>query len=152
MQNLPATAAQVANPLAWITGHTWAYPALEVAHIVGIATLFGSLLLVELRLWGLGRDLPLAPLARLGLSLSVAGFSLAAVSGLVMFASQAAELIGNRSFVLKMGLLTLAGCNAVVFHARGSLRRADALARAQTLVSLGLWLAIIICGRWIAYA
>jgi hypothetical protein len=45
----------------------------------------------------------------------------------------------------------LAGLNAASFHARGSLDRLDRTARLQTVVSLGLWLAVIICGRWIAY-
>jgi hypothetical protein len=51
-----------------------------------------------------------------------------------------------------MGLVLLAGMNAAWFHARGSLQRLDGAARALTVVSTGLWLAVIICGRWIAYA
>jgi hypothetical protein len=68
-----------------------------------------------------------------------------------MFASQPADLIANRAFVVKIGLVMLAGLNAAAFHARGGLRRLDAFARAQTIVSLGLWLTAMICGRWIAY-
>ena len=134
-----------------ITTNPVVYPALEVMHITGIALLVGNLMLVELRVWGLGRTLPLAALARLGLTVSLIGFGLAAVSGLVMFASQAAELMANRAFVIKMGLLTLAGANAGLFHARDGLTRLDTLARLQTALSLGLWLGVIICGRWIAY-
>ena len=136
---------------SWITTNPIAYPALEVVHITGIALLVGNLVLVELRVWGLGRTLPLPALARLGLTVSVIGFGLAAASGLLMFASQAAELITNRAFVIKMGLLTLAGTNAGLFHARDGLTRLDTLARVQTALSLGLWLGVIICGRWIAY-
>ena len=137
--------------LPWIAEHPIAYPALEVVHITGIALLLGNLVLLELRVWGLGRELPVAPLARLALTLSLAGFALAATSGLVMFAAHPAELLANRAFVIKMGLLMLAGTNAAAFHARGGLQRSDGLARAQTALSLGLWLAAIICGRWIAY-
>ena len=136
---------------SWITTNPIAYPALEVVHITGIALLVGNLVLVELRVWGLGRTLPLPALARLGLTVSVIGFGLAAASGLLMFASQAAELMANRAFVTKMGLLTLAGTNAGLFHARDGLTRLDTLARVQTALSLGLWLGVIICGRWIAY-
>jgi hypothetical protein len=50
-----------------------------------------------------------------------------------------------------MALLLAAGVNALVFHRRGSLARPDRIAHAQTLLSIGLWLAIIICGRSIAY-
>ena len=136
---------------SWIASNPVAYPALEVAHITGIALLVGNLVLLELRVWGLGRELPVAALARLALRLSVCGFGLAAFSGALMFASQPAELIANRVFVVKMGLLTLAGANAGVFHARDGLGKLDTIARAQTALSLGLWLAVIICGRWIAY-
>jgi hypothetical protein len=135
----------------WIVSHPLAYPALEVVHIVGITLLVGNLVLFELRVWGFGRELPLPPLARLALRLSLVGFGLSGISGLLMFAGQPDELLSNRSFVLKMGLVMLAGLNAAWFHARGSLELLDREARLQTVLSMGLWLAVIICGRWIAY-
>ena len=138
--------------IPWIAQHPIVYPALEVLHIVGIALLLGSLVLLELRVWGLAVALPVAPLARLALGVTAAGFLVAAASGLLMFAANPAELLNNRFFVIKMGLLTLAGCNAVLFHGRGGLSKGDAFARAQTVLSVGLWLGAIICGRWIAYA
>lgn len=136
---------------AGLQSHPWAYPVLEVLHILGIALLLGNLVLLELRVFGLGVGLPAAELARLSLSLAVAGFAVAAGSGLLMFASQPAELLANRAFVLKMLLLAAAGCNAAWFHARGSLRRLDALARMQMLLSTLVWVAVVACGRWIAY-
>lgn len=137
--------------LSWIVAHPLAYPALEVVHIVGIGLLLGNLVLLELRVWGLGAALPVRPLARLALGLAVLGFALAGASGLLMFAAQAAELLANRAFVLKMGLLMLAGTNAAWFHGRGSLARMDRTARLLTLVSSVIWLAVIVCGRSIAY-
>jgi hypothetical protein len=138
--------------LPWIAEHPVAYPALQVVHIAGIALLLGSLVLLELRVWGLGRELPVVALARLALPLSLLGFGLAAASGLAMFAAHPGELLANRAFAVKLGLLMLAGTNAALFHARGGLQRVDAVARAQTALSLGLWLGVIIAGRWIAYA
>lgn len=138
-------------PLLDWGSHPWAYPALEALHIVGIALLLGSLFLVELRVWGRGAELPVRPLARLGLGVSLLGFALAAATGLTMFATQPQELLANRAFTLKMGLLMLAGTNAAVFHARSGLQRLDALARLQSLLSLAIWLAVVACGRWIAY-
>jgi hypothetical protein len=144
------------DAVAWVglpglASHPWAYPALEVVHIVGIALLLGNLVLLELRVWGGGRELPLAALAALSLKVALAGFALAAAAGLLMFAAQPAELLSNRMFVVKMGLLMLAGINAGLFHARDGLARLDAVARVQTALSLGLWIGVIICGRWIAY-
>jgi hypothetical protein len=136
---------------AGLLAHPWAYPALEVVHITGIGLLLGNLVLLELRVFGLGVALPVQPLARLSLGLALAGFGLAAASGLTMFASQPGELLANRAFTLKMALLMLAGCNAAWFHSRGSLARLDGLARFQMLLSSLIWLAVIACGRWIAY-
>jgi hypothetical protein len=131
--------------------HAWAYPALEIVHIAGIALLLGNLILLELRVFGRGAGLPVRELARLSLSVAGAGFCLAAASGLLMFASQPEELLSNRAFTLKMLLLFAAGCNAAWFHGRGSLDLLDGVARAQMIASTLIWLAVIACGRWIAY-
>ena len=74
-----------------------------------------------------------------------------AASGLLMFATQPAELLANRAFILKLALVQLAGLNAVAFHSRDGLERCDRVARAQTVLSTGLWLGAIASGRWIAY-
>lgn len=131
--------------------HPWAYPALEMVHIAGIALLLGNLVLLELRVFGWGAALPVRDLARLSLSLAGIGFSLAAASGLLMFATQAADLLANRLFTVKMLLLFAAGCNAAWFHGRGSLDRLDRPARFLMLMSTLIWLAVIACGRGIAY-
>jgi hypothetical protein len=137
--------------MTWVTASAWAYPALEAAHIAGVALLLGSLVVFELRVWGQAPAIGAEPLARLALPVTLAGFALAAATGLTMFAAQATELIGNRAFLVKMALLAALGANAALFHGRGSLARLDAVARAQTLVSTVLWLLVIAAGRWIAY-
>ena len=139
------------NFFAALTASVWAYPALEVAHIFGIALLVGNLVLLEIRVFGRGTTLDVRALATLSLAIAGIGFSLAAASGLLMFATQAAELLTNRVFTLKMILLMLAGCNAAWFHGRASLDKLDALARWQMVLSTLIWLAVIACGRWIAY-
>ena len=128
----------------------WIFSALEVAHICGIALLLGNLVLLEMRVFGFGAGIDIKALASLSLGIAVAGFCLAALSGLLMFASQAAELLANRVFTLKMVLLMLAGCNAAWFHGRGSLQKLDGLARVQMLGSSVIWLAVVACGRSIA--
>lgn len=136
---------------AALKSHPWAYPALEIVHILGIGLLLGNLFLLELRVFGKGAALPVKDLARLGLGIVVVGFCMAAASGLLMFATQAAELLTNRAFTLKMLLLCTAGCNAAWFHGRGSLDKLDGTAKLQMLVSSVLWVAVVSCGRWIAY-
>jgi hypothetical protein len=139
------------NFFAALKSSVWAYPALEVVHICGIALLLGNLVLLEMRVFGRGAQLDVKALASLSLGIAAVGFSLAAASGLLMFASQATELLTNRAFTLKMILLMLAGCNAAWFHGRGSLGKLDGVARGQMVLSTLIWLAVITCGRWIAY-
>ena len=139
------------NFFAALKSSVWAYPALEVMHICGIALLLGNLVLLEMRVFGRGAGLDVKALASLSLGIAGVGFSLAAASGLLMFASQAAELLTNRAFTLKMVLLMLAACNAAWFHGRDSLGRLDGVARMQMVLSSFIWLAVLACGRWIAY-
>jgi hypothetical protein len=139
------------NFFAALKSSVWAYPALEVVHICGIALLLGNLVLLEMRVFGRGALLDVKALASLSLGIAGVGFLLAALSGLLMFASQAAELLTNRAFTLKMILLMLAGCNVAWFHGRGSLDKLDGIARWQMVMSTLIWLAVVTCGRWIAY-
>ena len=129
----------------------WAYPVLEALHIAALATLFCSLLVLELRVFGSGRDLPLAALARLVSRTALAGFLVAAASGALMWSSDAAALSANPAFLAKLALITLAGINAALFRLHGSLERAGIAARMQAGASLVLWAAVIAAGRLIAY-
>ena len=131
--------------------HPWAYPMLEVVHLIGVALILGNLVLLEMRVFGWASTLPIEPLARLSLGLVGIGFGLAVVTGLLMFGTQPGELLANRVFTAKMALIMLAGCNAGWFHARRSLQLQDTTARASMLLSLVIWILVITCGRWIAY-
>lgn len=135
----------------WIATHPWAYPMLETLHLIGVALLVGNLVLFEMRVWGAQASLPVRPLAKLSLSIALAGFALAAVSGVVMLASQWIELQANRALWVKAALVVAAGANAAAFHLRGGLEKLDRVARWQTALSMGLWLLVVACGRFIAY-
>jgi hypothetical protein len=131
--------------------HSWAYPMLEVVHLIGVALILGNLVLLELRVFGWASVLPIEPLARVSLGLVGLGFGLAVVTGLLMFGTQPGELLANRVFTAKMALIMLAGCNAGWFHARRSLQLQDTTARVSMLLSMMIWMLVITCGRWIAY-
>jgi hypothetical protein len=146
----------VAPPAPWslaefIRTSPWAYPSLEIVHLVGLGLVFGTLWLVELRLLGIGRRLDVGALAATALPWNLVGFALSVVSGLLLFASRAGELIANRAFLLKMGLIALAGVNAALLHTRGALDPQRAGTRLQAAASLLLWIGVIACGRLIAY-
>ena len=143
--------ADTREMFAALKTNAWAYPALEAAHIVGIALLLGNLVALEMRVFGRAASLPVDAMARLSLTIALSGFALAATTGLLMFSTQPSELLANKAFLVKMGLLAVAGCNALWFHGRKSLHKLDATARLQMLMSTAIWLGVVFCGRWIAY-
>ena len=148
-------------PLAvFLRSNPWAYPTLETLHLVAIALLFGSIVVVDLRVLGASKNLPLRQLAQHALPLTLLAFLGAAATGSLLFTAHAADLIGNRIFLVKLGLIMLAGINAAMFHTGpyASIAQWDAAApapagaRVMAAASIGLWIAVIGCGRWIAYA
>jgi hypothetical protein len=129
----------------------WVYPVLEVVHIAALGTLFGSLLLLDLRLFGLGKALAVPPLGRYCVRVALLAFVFAAASGLLMLAARATELAENPVFQAKLALIALAGINALVFHKRRGLERHDGVALVQGTLSFVLWVGVITAGRFIAY-
>lgn len=141
----------------------WLYPGVEIVHIVGIALLFGSIAVLDLRLLGLSRDIPARRLARHVLPWTAASFLLIVPSGLAMFVAHATEFIQSGVFVLKMCLILAAGLNAALFHTI-TFRTSDVWdakemralppppsARLAGALSLVLWTSVIACGRLLAY-
>jgi hypothetical protein len=135
----------------WMREAPWAWPAVEALHILGFALLFGSVIVVDLRVLGFGSRLDLRALADYVLVASRGGFALALPTGLAMFAAHAPELATNPAFRLKLLLLALALANVLAFHWRSGLRHRDGIARGQAALSILCWILIIICGRGIAY-
>jgi hypothetical protein len=134
---------------------SWAYPAVNTLHIVGIALLFGAIVPLDLRLAGWRRQAAsLASLSSVLLPVAVFGFILAALSGLLLFVTDARAYAASPLFWAKLVLIAAALGNAWL------LRRVDwqnpavyarhlALAGAASIL---LWLGAITLGRLIAYA
>lgn len=148
---------------AALRASAWAYPAIEIVHLAGMALLFGAIVVVDLRLAGLGRQLPVTTLLRHALPASIAGFFAVAASGALLFLAHADELIVNPAFLAKIVLIGLGLANALWFH-QVPYRRLHADggswdtgrppptgARACAVVSLLTWLLVICAGRLIAY-
>ena len=137
--------------------HAWLYPIVETLHIVGFSVLVGAVAMFDLRVLGFGRQLPVKALARHLLPWSAGSMLLVVPTGLLLLVADPLALLANRVFLLKLGLILLAGVNALAFHA-GPYGQADAWtgrapprALLHALLSLGLWIAVIACGRLIAY-
>lgn len=137
----------------------WLYPAVEIVHITGFVLLAGSIAVLDLRLLGLSRRLPVRALAAHVLPWSFGALLLIVPSGLLMFIAHAGDLVGNPAFIAKMALLICAGLNAALFHA-GVFRgvagwdagtAVPAAAKAHAAASLLIWISILACGRLLAY-
>ena len=141
----------------------WLYPAVEIVHIVGIGLLFGSIAILDLRLLGFSRSIPVKRLAGHVLPWTAAAFLLIVPSGLMMFAAQATDYIASPVFAVKICLIMVAGLNAALFHINvfTSVDVWDAeemrklgpppTARISAAVSLLVWISVIACGRLLAY-
>ena len=127
---------------------TWLYPTVETVHIWGIGMLFGSVVLMDLRVLGLGKALDYSALSRLGIAVSVLGFSLAVITGSMLFITHAADLIASRLFILKMCLIFLLIANATLLRMRVVI---NPVTKAQAVISLVGWASVIGLGRWLAY-
>ena len=137
----------------------WLYPIVEIFHIVGFAMLVGGIAMFDLRVLGASRFLPVQALGRHLLPWSVASVLMIIPAGLMMFSAHPHEFVDNRVFLLKLTLIATAGINALWFHA-GVYRSvvqwntggaAPVAAQLHALASLVLWVAVICCGRLLAY-
>ncbi len=127
----------------------WLYPVVNILHVLAIAALFGSVLLTDLCLAGAAAGGTANAVLRLSRPIMLGAFTLAAATGSLMFTADARVLGANPFLGAKLVLMALAIVNFVVFtrlHAKGS----GAL-RPVAVVSLLLWLAVLVCGRAIAY-
>ena len=143
-----------------LRGSSPLFMAIKAVHLTGIAALLASIVMLDLRLLGLRRSIPVRRLAARLLPWSAGSFLLIVPSGLVMFMAHPSALIADPVFALKFCLILAAGVNAALFHA-GAFRGAvqwdfDAMpppaARAAAALSLLLWGSVAVCGRLLAAA
>jgi Family of unknown function (DUF6644) len=138
----------------------WFYGIVNLAHILGVATLFGSVVILDLRLLGLWQDVPLAAITRPTSRTAGMGFGIAAITGAGMLATKATEYVGNPFLYIKFPAIGLALLNVFLVH-RSSAWRAHrnrdlSSAERRRLAAMGgtsllLWLTSISAGRMIGY-
>ncbi len=136
------------------------FPVLESIHVVGLALVFGTIAILDLRLLGVAStDRPVSRLMSDLLKWTWAAFALTAVTGGLMFSTNALVYFHNTFFRAKMILLVLAAVNMLVFEltARKTLGGWDAGARTPpaakvvAMVSILIWVGVIVAGRAIGF-
>ena len=138
----------------------WTYPVVNVIHVFGVATLFGAVLVLDLRLLGAWRRAPLAPITTVAAPVAMAGFAIAAASGVCLLAANALKYENNPVLLVKFAAIGLGVVNAIALrgtaawkaHTARDLSRSEA----QRLgliggVSLVSWLTAVGAGRIIGY-
>jgi hypothetical protein len=136
---------------------SWLYTFFLILHFAGFTMLFGGLLVIDLRVLGVAKRIPLDQAIDF-LPFVIAGFVINAITGFCFFSFQPFELAANWSFKIKMLLVLLAGLNALyftvveekklrVYAAAG--REPNVEMKVSAVLSLGIWLLVIIAGRLI---
>ena len=139
-----------------VADSVWAFPVLEAVHLLGLCLLGGALLVVDLRMLGLGlTGQPVSRLARHSRPWLLAAIAVMVATGIPLFLSEAIKAYYNTSFWVKMSTLPVA--LAFTFGVRERVARTEGLdpgPRCKLIgaVSLALWFTVAAAGRWIGFS
>lgn len=138
----------------------WAYGIVNLTHILGVSSLFGAVLVLDLRLLGLWRSIPLGSIARPTVPIAAIGFIVAATSGLCLISTNGSEYVGNPFLLIKFPAIFVGVLNVAVLSRLPAWKdrdaRAPSAAEQRQLsifggISLLSWLTAIGAGRLIGY-
>jgi len=160
----------VADLLVWLEGSAlghamrnagvWTYGIVNLTHILGVSSLFGSVLVLDLRLIGLWRRVPLGAIARPTVPIATAGFIVAATSGVCLITTNGSEYVGNPFLLIKFPAIFLGVVNVAIlsrlpaWKARETREVTESERRVLSVfgaISLVSWLTAIGAGRLIGY-
>ena len=139
-----------------VANSVWAFPILEAVHLLGLCLLGGALLVVDLRMLGVGlTGQPVSRLARHARPWLVAALVVMVATGIPLFLSEAIKAYYNTSFWVKMSTLPVA--LGFTFGVRERVARNEGMApgpRCKVIgaVSLALWFTVAAAGRWIGFS
>lgn len=151
------TALAQSPPAEAVKASYYAYPLVNAAHILGLATLYGAILSLDLRLLGLFPSVPPQPLARTLPRIAAGGLLLALPTGVLLFAVEPFDYAANSVFLAKLVLVAVGIVHAVSVHFTAgwkALMQGGAIGaqlRLSAGLSLVLWTAAILAGRMIAF-
>ena len=147
---------QYAPPLVAMRQSPWVFPVVATVHLMGLALIGGAVLVVDLRLLGLGlRQQPVAPLARDAERWLFRGLLVMVSTGALLFMCFATKYYYLTFFWVKMAALCLVVAFTLSVHRRVAMARdadvAPVWCKFVALVSLSLWTTVAVGGRWIGF-
>jgi hypothetical protein len=134
----------------WLNDFLWGFPIAEILHILMTGGFFGGLLLVDLRILGLGGKYSSVLIQGYALPVIWWLFGGVLISGAVLFMFMPSEYASNPSFLLKLLFILVGGLNAFSMHFF-LLGRRPTLMKISASLSLIIWASTLACGRLIAY-
>lgn len=150
-----------ATPLSTIVSDSrWIVPASQIVHFFGLALLFGMAGMLDLRMLGLGKGIPIGEFSRRMIPWAGTGFLLNVITGFIMYAGAPFMFAHNRAFGFKMLFIAVAGLNVLVFYVTGIARKVEALgsgddapwsAKVIAGLSLSLWVGVMFWGRMLPF-
>jgi hypothetical protein len=154
------TALESSGIAVSIRNSLYTFPLIESAHVCGLAMVFGTIAIIDMRLLGFASTRrPFRKMASDILKWTWAAFLLTAATGTLMFITNAPVYYHNIFFRIKMLLLVLAGINMLIFEisAGRTIREWDtapsapAAGKVAATISLVIWISVIFVGRWIGF-
>ena len=146
-----AAAVEASDLAAFLKRDRWTYPAVNAAHLIGIALLVGAVVPMDLRLIGLWRgDIRLETALRLLRPVAGFGAGLAILTGLLLFTVQAGDYLRLPLFAFKLTLVALGLAHALSWGDRLA-AAPRARQRRAGAVSLAIWLTVLVAGRMLGY-
>jgi hypothetical protein len=132
----------------------WAYPTVLTLHTFGMMVLVGSALMIDLRLLGFGRGLPLSSLERM-VRVMWGAFWLNLATGTMLFIADASKRGTQPLFLIKLALVA-SGITTIVLLRRRVFVGSEPLvisaaAKRLAVTSLLVWSAAVTAGRLLAY-
>lgn len=134
----------------------YGWPSLETLHFIGLTLLIGVILLIDLRMLGVMKDVAFPALHRL-LPWAILGFGTNLVTGMLFFVASPEQYDRNIAFVWKMILVMLAGANALyftLFDEAWALKPGDDApftAKAVAVSAIALWLGVLYFGSMLPF-
>lgn len=141
-------ALEALPPVAALRASFVAYPLVNAAHIASVGALVTCILLMDLRILGTLRSVPAPAFTALMRKIGIGMFLLAVTTGVALFSIRAREYVENPAFLVKLGLLLAAGLNLLLFHTQSG---RPSVAKVSAALSILLWPAILLAGRFIGF-
>jgi hypothetical protein len=139
--------------------YAWIVPTCQPVHFFGLSLLMGGVVMLDIRMLGIGKGLPISQLNRL-IPLAVTGFVINIITGLLLFSGDPSMFSHNIAFGFKMLFILLAGINVLLFYVTGTSRTVEALgpgddaplsAKLIAAASLFFWVGVMFWGRMLPF-